>query len=457
MSLSRFYPAAHAIGTKVFWFFFSEKNFFLSKPGISQNQETHCMDIVSIPADAAEIMARLDALALCTDQPGEITRLFLSPAHKQAAALVLGWMQQAGLTARLDASGTVVGVRQGAAPGAPRLLIGSHIDTVRRAGRYDGCLGVVLGIALAARLRNAPLPYTLEIRAFGDEEGVRFPVTLTGAKAAAGAFDPAWLDVQDAEGISLGQALRAFGLEPGRLLEGECTAQGAFAYLEVHIEQGPVLERLGAPLGVVTAINGAARFEIEVTGQAGHAGTVPMDQRRDALVAAAAMVLAVDRVAHAHPGVVATVGRLAVSPGATNVIPGSCTFSIDLRADQDPLRNRAEAEMTTELQAIAASYGTGISVRCTHSAPATACDHRLQALLARAIGSPAPSLPSGAGHDAMAVAGLCPVGMLFVRCAGGISHHPDEAVSEADVALALDAMTVALRSLNPSDYAGWAG
>jgi allantoate deiminase len=411
--------------------------------------------LVDAAWDAAGIMARLDMLASCTDTPGEITRLFLSPAHRRAVAMVSEWMVQAGLEARLDPSGSVVGSKPGVLPGGPRLLIGSHIDTVRRAGRYDGCLGVVLAIALAARLRDVALPYTLEIRAFGDEEGVRFPVTLTGAKATAGAFEAAWLAVEDADGVSLGEALAGFGLQNGLLLDGACTARDAFAYLEVHIEQGPVLENLGAPLGIVTAINGAARFEVEVIGQAGHAGTVPMDQRRDALVAAASMVLAVNRVALENPGVVATVGRLLVSPGATNVIPGRCVFTIDLRAAEDSLRDRAEAQIGRALEGLAASCGVEVSLRRTHSAAATRCDPRLQALLAGAvesIGLPVFALPSGAGHDAMAVAALCPVGMLFVRCAGGVSHHPDEAVTEADVAAALDAMTVALRNLDPSGF-----
>ena len=405
--------------------------------------------------DAAGLLARLDELAGCTDQPGEITRLFLSPAHRHAAALVRGWMSQAGLEAHLDSSGTVVGVRKGAPPHRPRLLIGSHIDTVRRAGRYDGCLGVMLGIAAAARLRDVALPYTLEIRAFGDEEGVRFPVTLTGAKATAGRFDPAWLAVRDTEGISLAEALERFGLDPASLLAGSCTANDAFAYLEVHIEQGPVLETLDAPLGIVSAINGASRYEVRVTGQAGHAGTVPMATRQDALVASAAMVLAVRQVALAQEGVVATVGRLAVLPGAANVIPGNCVFTVDLRAADDRVRDAAEDRLFQELRAAAACYGTQVSIERTHAAPATQCDARLQAHLARAVaaqGLPAHVMPSGAGHDAMAVASLCPVGMLFVRCAGGISHHPDEAVTESDVAAALEAMVTTLRHLDPAEF-----
>jgi allantoate deiminase len=400
--------------------------------------------------DAGGIMRRLDQLAMCTEQPGEITRLFLTPAHRDAVRLVAGWMEQAGLSTTLDASGTLVGVLPGPTGSAQRLILGSHIDTVRRAGRYDGCLGVVMGIALAARLRGTNLTYALEIRAFGDEEGVRFPVTLTGARAAAGQFDPAWLAARDADGITLKQALEGFGLDPAALAAGKCTAAGA-AYFEIHIEQGPVLEAAGAPLGVVTAINGAARWEIRVTGRAGHAGTVPMDQRRDALVAASAMVLAVRRIASAHAGVVATVGRLSVSPSAPNVIPGECVFSIDVRAPEDSLRESAEREIFAAMAGLASENGVSLAAKALHAAPAVACDARLQGLLAdavRAAGLPVVYLSSGAGHDAAAMASLCPVGMLFVRCAGGISHHPDESVQEADVATALKVMETMLKGKN---------
>ncbi len=398
-------------------------------------------------------MRRLDLLAACTEEEGKITRLFLTPAHAQGVALVRGWMEEAGLHTALDPSGTLVGTRP--VPDAPSLLIGSHIDTVRGAGRYDGCLGVVLGVALAARLRDTPLRYGLEIRAFGDEEGVRFPVTLTGAHATAGDFDPAWLEAADLDGIKLRQAMEKFGLDVQALVAGACTADHVFAYLEIHIEQGPVLEAANAPLGVVTAINGAKRFSVTLTGRAGHAGTVPMAARQDALVAAAEMVLAVRSVALAHQGVVATIGRLSVLPGAPNVIPGSCVFTIDLRAPDDGLRDTAEREIFAAFEALAASHGVRLDSACLHEAPATACDARLQAHLAKALSQNGFSpihLPSGAGHDAMAVASLCPIGMLFVRCAGGISHHPDESVTEADVAAALDVMTHALQTLNPADF-----
>jgi allantoate deiminase len=407
--------------------------------------------------EAADILARLDALAACSDEAGAITRLFLSPAHAAAVSLVREWMLQAGMRCRLDASGTLVGTLRSADPDAPRLMLGSHIDTVRNAGRYDGCLGVAVAIAAAARMsaQGAGLPYTLEVRAFGDEEGVRFPVTLTGAHAAAGRFAPVWLGAEDANETSLAQALRAFGLDPDTLVSGDCAAAGTFAYIEVHIEQGPVLEAAGAPLGIVTAINGAARFEIRVTGQAGHAGTVPMAGRHDALVAAAHMVLAVRDVAMSRPNVVATVGRLAVAPDAANVIPGECVFSIDVRAPDDGERASAERTILHHIERAARDHGVAHSVAIMHEAPAVACDERLQAALAlglQACGLPVIHLPSGAGHDAMAVAALCPVGMLFVRCAGGISHHPDECVTEADVAHSLDVLTHVLRHLRPAEF-----
>jgi allantoate deiminase len=404
---------------------------------------------------AADILQKLDRLATCTEAAGDITRLFLTPEHAQAVSMVRSWMQEAGLKTSLDASATLVGTRPSDTPGMPKLLIGSHIDTVRRAGRYDGCLGVIMGIALAAHLRHANLPYALEIRAFGDEEGVRFPVTLTGAHASAGSFNPAWLNATDAAGISLGAALTEFGTDTTSLVSGSCTARNAFAYLEIHIEQGPVLETANLPVGVVTAINGASRWELEITGHAGHAGTVPMAHRRDALVAASGMVLAARRIAMEHPNVVATIGRLAVSPNAANVIPGQCIFTLDLRAPLDAARAAAEQEILAAFRKIADENAVALSATRRHTAPATACDPRLQSCLAAAVaatGLPVLHLPSGAGHDAMAIASLCPIGMLFVRCAGGISHHPDESVTVQDVATALDVMHHTLHHLDPTDF-----
>jgi len=421
-------------------------------PGVEHPSGTALND----PAwSAAGILEKLDRLATCTEREGEITRLFLTPEHARAIDMLRPWMQQAGLQTSLDSSGTLIGTLPAASPGAPKLLLGSHIDTVGNAGRYDGCLGVLIGVALAARLRHAHLPYTLEIRAFGDEEGVRFPVTLTGAHATAGTFSPDWLSAQDAEGATLAEALEKFGLDPKALAAGACKAEGAFAYLEIHIEQGPVLEAANLPVGVVTAINGAARWEFKITGKAGHAGTVPMARRQDALAAAAAMILAAQRVARSRADVVATTGRIAVFPGATNVIPGECIFTLDLRAPDDDLRDAAEQEIFAAFRQTAEATATQLTATRLHAAQATACDPRLQACLAAAIASaglPVIRLPSGAGHDAMAVASLCPIGMLFVRCAGGISHHPDESVSESDVAVALDVMAATLRRIDPADF-----
>ena len=398
---------------------------------------------------ADRILARLDALAACSDDADGITRLFLTPAHTRAIALVEGWMQEAGLATRLDASATLVGARAGADAGL--LVLGSHIDTVRNAGRYDGCLGVVLAIEAVAALPPDLPGCSIELRAFGDEEGVRFPMTLTGAHAAAGRFDPAWLACADADGVTLRAALAAFGLDTDGL--GACAAHGASAYLEVHIEQGPVLEAARAPLGVVTSISGATRATVTVRGRAGHAGTVPMDGRQDALAAACAMVLAVRKAALTRPGTVATVGTLAVTGAAPNVIASCCSFSIDVRSTDDALRHDAMRAVGDALSRIAVEESVRVAIAVTHDAPATPCDTRLQAHLARALddaGLPVLHLPSGAGHDAMAMAALCPAAMLFVRCAGGISHHPAEAVARGDVADALAVTTHALRHFNPS-------
>ncbi len=399
---------------------------------------------------AARVAARLDALAGCTDTPGGITRLFLSPAHRRSLALLRSWMAEAKLATRLDDSGTLVATRAGADAEWPTLILGSHIDTVRDAGKYDGCLGVVLAIEAAAALSGEALPYGLQIRAFGDEEGVRFPVTLTTAHATAGTFDRAWLDVRDEAGVTLRRALGDFGLDPDQA--DACAVAGAAAYLEVHIEQGPVLEHAGAPLGIVTGIAAAARFTVQVSGRAGHAGTVPMDQRQDALAAACAMILALRSIARDAGDVVATTGRIAVEPGAPNTIPALCRFTIDLRAPDDAALAAAEARVRRALAGVAEAERVTLDICRTHAAPATACAPQLRSLLAGAVaacGLPTPTLGSGAGHDGMAIAGLCPIGMLFVRCAGGVSHSPAERVAQEDIAMALEALLHALRAFRP--------
>ncbi|WP_418158363.1 allantoate amidohydrolase [Benzoatithermus flavus] len=390
-------------------------------------------------------MDRLDTLAGFTDEPGRLTRLYLSPAHKAAALQVRQWMAEAGMAAAIDAIGNVAGRYEAAEPGRPALLLGSHIDTVRDAGRYDGNLGVVAAIEAVAELhrRGERLPYVIEVIAFGDEEGVRFPTTLSGSRAIAGTFDPASLASRDAEGTSLEQALRSFGGDPAAIPALARRRERVLGYVELHIEQGPVLESLNLPVGVVTAINGASRFTIEVTGTAGHAGTVPMDLRQDALAAAAEMILAVERRAKgAEPGLVATVGRIEARPGAPNVIPGQVAFTLDVRAPADQDRHKAVEDLAAAFATCAARRRVRMKLDKTYDEPAVTCAPWLVGQLAAAVeraGVRPHLLPSGAGHDGLAMVALCDVAMLFVRCAGGISHNPAEAITaeDADVAVAV--------------------
>lgn len=391
-------------------------------------------------------MERLAALSAVSDEPERLTRLYLSAAHRRAVDLVAGMMNAAGFDeVRLDAMGTVVGRYEGERPGAPALLIGSHIDTVRDAGSYDGTLGVVAGIGAVEALRTAGrrLPFAVEVLAFGDEENVRFPTNLSSSRAVAGTLPPETLDARDEDGITLRDALDAFGGDPDRAFAIGRRREDVVGYVEVHIEQGPVLEAKNLPVGIVTAINGASRRRVILQGEAGHAGTVPMAMRRDALACAAEIVLAVERLGGVDPHTVATVGRLTVHPGAVNVVPGAVAFTLDMRGPADPVRRKMVEVIETAARAIAEKRGIGITIEPFYDAPACPCDPRIVADLERAVhklGIPPYALPSGAGHDAMAMADLCPVGMLFVRCRGGISHNPAESVTEADVDVALRAL-----------------
>ncbi|MFI5012727.1 MAG: allantoate amidohydrolase [Hyphomicrobiales bacterium] len=400
------------------------------------------------------VMHRLDELAADTDEPGRITRLFLSPAHKSAVRRVRGWMEEAGLAAHDDDIGNVVGRIEGSAAGLPTFILGSHIDSVRNAGRYDGGLGVLSAVEVVAELRRCgtTLPFAIEVVAFGDEEGVRFPTTLSGSRALAGTFSRAGLSARDAEGVSLGEALRGFGCDTGAIGALARDPRKICGYLESHIEQGPVLEAENLALGVVTAIAGTTRFDVTVTGEAGHAGTVPMARRKDALAAAAEMIGAVEAEALRTPEVVATVGVIAALPGAINVIPAEVRFSVDLRAPADALRHRSVAAIEGRLHAIAAERGVGLRLTPLHEAPATACDAALIEALSEALsrqGHRVFTLPSGAGHDAMAMASLCPVAMLFLRCKGGISHNPSEAVTVEDADAAIEVMLDFLLHYHP--------
>jgi allantoate deiminase len=400
----------------------------------------------------ARARALLDELALITDEPGRITRLYLSPAHAIARDRVAEWMRAAGLDVTADALGTVRGRRLGA--GNRRLIIGSHIDTVIDAGRYDGCLGVVAGILVAEEIarRGLQLPFGLEILAFGDEEGVRFPTNLSSSAALAGDFRPDWLAVTDAAGIRFADALAGFGGDPAGIAATVLDAEAVAGYLELHIEQGPVLEHHGAALGIVTSIAGASRLRIDIQGEAGHAGTVPMPLRRDAFMALAELAGIVETVAHdgAASAMVATIGRVEVLPGAVNVVPGRVTASLDLRAATDAPRHAAIERIRYEAAGIAARRGVDIQFAPVSDTPTVPMDAGLQEVLAAgaaALGQAPLRLPSGAGHDAQAMARRFPAAMLFVRSVGGISHNPAEFTADADLSLAVAALLQAVLAL----------
>lgn len=387
------------------------------------------------------VVERLDALATETDEPGKLTRLYLGPAHRRAADRVASWMRDAGMTTRIDALGNVVGHYAGATGGLPTLLLGSHIDTVPDGGRFDGALGVVAAIAVVERLHagGRRLPFAVDVVAFGDEEGVRFPGTLTGSRAIAGRFDARTLDETDRQGISRRTALATFGCDVAAISAIARDPAGVLGYIEVHIEQGPVLEAEALSVGVVTAINGTSRGRVVVTGDAGHAGTVPMTMRRDALATAAEMIVAVERRAHTTPDLVATVGVLDVPNAAVNAVPGSVQFTLDVRSPRDADRHAACRDLERIVGDIARVRNVTATVAWTYDAPAARADDRLVSVLADAVaatGTPVFRLASGAGHDAMSFKDVMPFAMLFVRCRGGISHNPAEHATADDIDVA---------------------
>lgn len=402
-------------------------------------------------ADAATVVAWCDELAAVTAEPGRTTRVYLSPEHARVNEVVGGWMRDAGLTTRQDAAGNLRGRVAGATPDAPTLLVGSHLDTVVDAGRYDGIVGVLMGIRTVARLAaDGPLPFALEVVAFSDEEGTRFGKALLGSSAVAGVWDAGWWDLTDGDGVTLRQAFTDFGLDPDAVGEAAVDPATLVGYLEAHIEQGPYLDAAGQALGVVTSIASARRFAVEAVGEARHAGGTPYERRHDALLAAAEAALAVERICRAshHVG---TVGTMTVEPGAVNVVPGLARFSVDLRGEFDEGRDHTWDAVTAAFDEIAARRGVTVVPTEVHRAPAVFCAPRLMDALWAGIvatGEPAPpSLFSRAGHDAMSLGLVTDVGMLFLRNPDGISHHPDEFVAEADVALGLDALAVAIATL----------
>jgi allantoate deiminase len=400
--------------------------------------------------DGARAVARCEALAVppFSDSADGLTRTYLSPAYHAAQEQLAAWMAEAGMAVRRDAAANLIGRYEGQTAGAPALVIGSHVDTVRNAGVYDGPLGILLGIEAVAALSSsgARMPFAVEVYAFGDEEGSRFPSAMLTSRAVAGTLDPAALEVVDRDGVRLGDLLDLAAYPSAARSPGEI-----LAYLEAHIEQGPVLEAEGLALGTVTGIAAQLRFEIGLSGTAGHAGTTAMSLRRDAVAGMAEMVLAAEAVATAGPpDLVATVGVVDVPSGAANVIAGRSRFTLDVRAGDAALRDRAADAILRQFRGIAGRRDLGLSVRQVHDLPASPCDPALMDLLDAATaeaGQRPFRLVSGAGHDAMIMAALCPTAMLFLRCRGGVSHNPAEHVEPADAEAALEVMSGFIRQL----------
>ena len=389
-----------------------------------------------------------------SETPDALTRVYLSPQHLEANQRAARWMTQAGMTVWQDSVGNICGRYEGEQEGAPAILLGSHLDTVRNAGRYDGMLGVLAAIEVVHGLhqQGRRLKQAIEIVGFCDEEGTRFGITLLGSRGITGTWPESWLAQTDADGVSVAQAMVLAGLDPARIHLAARRPEEIAAYLELHIEQGPCLEQEGLALGVVEAINGARRLNCRFTGEAGHAGTVPMSHRKDALAAAAEWMVRVETLTREQGGNrVATVGTLRCAPGAVNVIPGDVTLTLDIRGPHDQPLDALLDTLLKEAQAIASRRQLRFSAEEFYRIAATACDSGLQQVLSEAVQAVqgrSLTLPSGAGHDAIAIAERWPSAMLFVRCKGGISHHPAESVTADDVALAIAAYSRAVSALD---------
>nr|WP_232527877.1 Zn-dependent hydrolase [Microbacterium suaedae] len=412
---------------------------------------------------ARRIMKRCDELARVSAGDGRITRVYLSPEHARVNRLAAEWMREVGMETRLDAAGNQLGLLRAVDRDAPVLMLGSHLDTVIDAGRFDGILGVLMALEIVRLLRvpggddgvwYSPFPFGIEVAAFSDEEGTRFGKALLGSSAVAGVWDDDWWHLTDADGITLREAYREFGLDPGRIGEAARASEQLVGYLEAHIEQGPELDRRGESLAAVSSIASARRFQIVVEGEARHAGGTPYDMRRDALLGASEAALAVERVCSSEHHIIGTVGQLEAFPGAVNVVPGEAKFSLDLRGEFDGARDAVWNRISRDLDDIMGRRRLRWRAREVHSAPAVFCDPLLQDVVREGIGSTLRAgaedpltLFSPAGHDGMAIGSVTPVGMLFLRNPDGISHHPDEAVSASDVEVGLRAFAeaVALR------------
>ena len=401
-----------------------------------------------------QTMRRLDALSLISEGGDGVTRRFATKEHRQATELLQSWMRDAGMEAHVDAAGNVIGRYQASTPNAPALIIGSHQDTVRQGGKYDGAYGIVAPISCIGALNDEGVrfPFAIEVIAFCDEEGVRFNTTLLGSRAIAGTFDMDGLENTDANGVTMSNALKEFGTNPTEIPNLARDPNSVLGFVEIHIEQGPILEEEDLALGVVTAIAGGTRLSAQITGLAGHAGTVPMDRRRDALTAAAEAILAVESYCSKVPGLVGTVGRISATPGAVNVIPGDAAFTIDIRAGDDDLRRKAVNDIKVEITGLCVRRGVEIEMGTIHESDGCQCAPWLMDQLDAAVttsGHPQKRLMSGAGHDGMAMEHITDIGMLFIRCEGGISHHPAEAISVADADAGAQALLNFIKNFKP--------
>lgn len=410
-----------------------------------------------LPAEAwgRALLDRLERLAGHSEPGPGVTRRLATAEHRAVHELLAGWMAEAGMAVRMDAAGNTIGRYEGSAPRMPALMMGSHQDTVRQGGRYDGILGVVVPLACVEALNatGERLPFAIEVVAFGDEEGLRFGTGLFGSTAIIGEPQPQDLARSDEEGVTLAQALRDFGLDPDAIPEAARRPEELLAFVEVHIEQGPVLESEGLPVGLVTDITNGATMTVTLTGTAGHAGTVPMRQRQDALVAAAEAVQAVETLCRGRDDLVGTVGKLELEPGASNVIPGRCRFTVDIRSPGAEVLEDAVAGLRAAFERIAEARGIGLEIDGRYKLPGCPCTPWLMEQLEAAIvaeGIAPRRLFSGAGHDAMALHRIADIAMLFVRCTDGISHNPAEAITAEDAGTAARVLLRFIRAFDPA-------
>ncbi len=389
---------------------------------------------------ARKIIDRCQKLAGFSEDIGCITRTFLSAAIRDCHREIAGWLEPLGAEVKIDAAGNFRAVYPGTTPGAPRLVIGSHLDTVPNGGAYDGVLGVVIAIALLEELHGRRLPFAIEVVGFSEEEGVRFGVPFIGSRALVGRLDEELLMCKDMNGVSVRHAIEEFGLKPAEIPEAQANSN-ALGFVEFHIEQGPVLEQLERPLGVVETLVGQSRLEITFVGRANHAGTTPMHLRHDAIAAAAEWISIVENEARSISGLVATVGQFEAKPGATNVIAGEVRLTLDVRHGSDEVRSRTVATLFRHAEEIAARRGLIVRKSTLLDQKAVVMDPFLVAQAAEAIrraGCEPQMMVSGAGHDAMIMAEKVPSTMIFLRTPGGVSHAPEETVEIEDVAKALE-------------------